>query len=102
MRRAAARRMAPRTGKPPRRAAPDLALARRRRRNPPDGGSLRRRLLARPSPACGLDSVAMNAERLHAVASELKEDFEATTVPALLDQLTTQLNTWPRTPPTCR
>src|SRR5437879_3150631 len=35
----------PKTGKPPRRAAPGLALARRRRRNPPDALGLRCRLL---------------------------------------------------------
>ena len=40
----------------------------------------------------------MNAERLHAVASELKADFDATTVPSLMEQLTTQLNAWAANP----
>lgn len=45
-----------------------------------------------------LDSVQVNAERLHAVAAELKADFDATTVPSLLEQLSTQLNAWASNP----
>jgi hypothetical protein len=41
----------------------------------------------------------MNAERLHAIARELMEDFANTEVPQLMDQLMTQLNRGEQIPP---